>query len=494
METKEKQFNEGRAVNIVALACHIVLAVILEGSYFLEVMKGARTVPYYIVFSILAIGPVIWEVIVYRYKPDSPRLKYYIGILYSIFYIFVVFTTVSVTAFTFIIPIYLVLILYSDFKLCVCVSGGGFVVNVIFLVYQGLNGNLHSEDSATYEIRVALLLVLAIFICLATKTLEKVNTQKMSELNKEKENVSNLLNSVMAISGQMSEGIIDVTGHMQELGGAVSETRNAMQEVSEGTNDTAESIQNQLSKTEDIQNSIEQMAKVVENIAESMSQAKENVGNGRENIDILLKQMTASEKVGTEAVEDMKVLEEYTNNMQSIIDLITSVASQTSLLSLNASIEAARAGEAGRGFAVVATEISNLANQTQEATVKITEVIQNVSSKLGIAVNAVGQLMDSNRKQSESAAQASESFGRIAESTNQVNEQSTYLSDAVTRLSEANSGIVESIQTISAIVQEVSAHAQETCTVSDRNTSIVQEVSRLVEDLNDQARQLNQSV
>lgn len=492
--TKEKEFNEGRSVNMVALACHIVLAVILEGSYFLEVMKGARTVPYYIVFSILALGPVIWEMLVFRNKPDSPHLKYYIGIFYSIFYIFVVFTTVSVIAFTFIIPIYMVLILYSDFKLCVSVSGAGFIVNVIFLIEQGVIGNLRSEDMATYEIRMALLLIIAIFICLATKTLEKVNNHKLSELDKEKETVSNLLSSVMAISGQMSEGIVDVTGHMQELGNAVSETRNAMQEVSEGTSDTAESIQNQLSKTEEIQNYIEQMAKVVESIADSMTQAKGNVDSGRENIDTLLKQMSASEKVGKEAVEDMKALEEYTHNMQSIIDLITSVASQTSLLSLNASIEAARAGEAGRGFAVVATEISNLANQTQEATVKITEVIQNVSSKLQIAVNAVGQLMDSSRQQSESAAQASDSFGMIAESTNRVNEQSIYLNDAVSRLSEANSGIVESIQTISAIVQEVTAHSQETYTVSDRNTGIVQEVSRIVENLNNQARQLNRDM
>ena len=207
-----------------------------------------------------------------------------------------------------------------------------------------------------------------------------------------------------------------------------------------------------------------------------------------------MKQMTASEKIGKEAVEDMKALEEYTTNMQSIIDLITSVASQTSLLALNASIEAARAGEAGRGFAVVATEISNLANQTQTATVNITEVIQNVSSKLSIAADAVGQLMESNRKQSESAAQASENFGVIAEGTEHVNEQSIYLSDAVARLSDANSGIVESIQTISAIVQEVSAHAQETYTVSDKNTGIVQEVSRLVEDLNVQAERLNLSM
>lgn len=493
-KAKETAFSEGKATNKVALACHIVLAVVLESSYFLEVMKGARTIPYYIVFSVLALGPVIWELIVYRARPDSPMLKYYIGTFYTIFYIFVVFTTVNVIAFTFIIPIYMVLILYSDLRLCVAVSGTGFVVNVIFLVYQAVGGGLNKEDMATYEIRMALLLLMAIFICIATQTLARVNQAKLSELDKEKETVSDLLNNVMAVSGQMSEGIVDVTGHMQELGSAVSETRNAMQEVSEGTNDTAESIQNQLSKTEEIQNSIEQMAKVVESISVSVEQANDSVRSGKKNIDMLMKQMTASEKVGKEAVKDMKVLEEYTTNMQSIIDLITSVASQTSLLALNASIEAARAGEAGRGFAVVATEISNLANQTQEATVNITEVIQSVSAKLGIAVEAVGQLMESSRRQSEAASQASESFGLIAEGTGQVNEQSAYLSDAVARLSDANGGIVESIQTISAIVQEVSAHAQETYTVSDRNTGIVQEVTRLVEDLNEQAGKLNRSV
>lgn len=493
METRVEAgaFSEGRATNKVALACHVVLGAVLELAYFLEVTKGARTIPYYMVFSVLALGPVIWEILVYGRHPDSPRLKYYIGIFYMIFYIFVVFTTVNMIAFTFVIPIYMVLILYSDLKLCAAVSGGGFVINVVFLVYQAVIGNLDKADMATYEIRVLLLLIIAVFICLATQTLARVNQAKLSELDREKENVSNLLNNVMSVSDRMSEGIVDVTNHMQELGGAVSETRSAMQEVSEGTNDTAESIQQQLGRTEDIQTSIEQMAKAVESIAANAEQTRDSVNSGRKSIDMMMTQMAASERVGREAADDMKALEEYTTKMQSIIDLITSVASQTSLLALNASIEAARAGEAGRGFAVVATEISNLANQTQEATVNITEVIHNVSSKLGIAVDAVGQLLESSRKQSESAAQAADSFGAIAAGTDHLNGQSNSLGDAVARLSEANSGIVESIQTISAIVEEVSAHAQETCTVSDRNNGIVQEVTRLVEDLNGQARQLH---
>ena len=490
---KERVFSEGKAMNKVALACHTVLAVVLALSYFLEVLKGDRTLGYYLLFLLLAAGPVMVEIVMYFRAPDDVSLKYAIGITYTIFYIFVVFTTVNMIAFTFIIPIYMVLILYSDFRLCLSVSGVGFLVNVLFLAWQGILGHIDAADAATYEIRLFLLLLIGIFICLSTRTLSRINQKKLGELNKEKDRVSNLLDRVMQVSGKMSGGIVEVAKQMKELGAAVSETRNAMQEVSAGTNETADSVQNQLGKTEEIQHHIGQMNDVMDTISNSLEEARGNVVLGKDDIDSLMKQMTDSEKAGREVVEDMKALEAYTSNMQSIIDLITNVASQTSLLSLNASIEAARAGEAGRGFAVVASEISSLANQTQSATVNIADVIHSVSEKLGIAMKAVEQLLTSNKKQSESATAAADRFEKITDSTNQVYEQNRRLDQAMERMAAANSVIVESIQTISAIMEEVSAHAQETFSVSERNTKIVGEVERLVEDLSEQAKLLNRS-
>lgn len=478
-------------VNKVAILCHMVIVLVLLLAYLLEVFKGSRTILYYIIFAALAIAPVVIECIMYKSDSSNRKIQHVMGLGYSVFYIFVIFTTVDLTAFTYAIPMYIVIILFSDVKYCIAISAGGFIANLVFTIYRALSVGIPSEQMATYEIRNFLMLLVGIFLCLATNTMSKINKMKLDNINQEKDNVSRLLNHVMSVSGEMSSGISDVTVRMEELGHAVLETRNAMQEVSSGANETADAIQNQIGQTEEIQKHVEKVKNVSSSICESMLQAKNDVMSGKNSLDTLLSQVESSEHAGKEVVTDISELEEYMKNMQSIIEIITSVARQTSLLALNASIEAARAGEAGKGFAVVATEISDLANQTQGATVNITEVIHNVSEKLAIAVNAVELLMNNNAKQNEMAATVSDSFEKITRSTQSADEQSQMLEEVVGNLESANTVIIESVQTISAVIEEVSAHSNETYDISDKNTDIVNQVTGLVENLNRQAQNLN---
>lgn len=482
---------EKRELNKVAIICHTVIVAVLLSAYAVEVLKGARTVQYYAIFAILALIPAITEWVLFRRKAADDKIKYVMGIGYTVFYTFVILTTTDVTSFTFIIPMYIIILLYSDLKFCIGLSGYGFVANLIYTIYIGLTIGIPSDAMKTYEIRIALLLLISIFMCLATSLLSKINKWKMEDINQEKDIVSKLLNSTIDVSGNMTKGIENVAEHMRVLGQAVAETKNAMHEVTSGANETADAIQNQIGQTEEIQRHIEKVENVSKSINESMEKTRNDISSGNESLDTLLAQVESSERAGTEVVTDIDELKKHMENMQSIIEIITNVASQTSLLALNASIEAARAGEAGRGFAVVASEISNLANQTQSATASITDVIQSVYDKVNVSVRAIEQLMDNNAKQNESAATVAECFEKIAESTQNADEQSRALEAVVGNLADANSVIIESVQTISSVIQEVLAHSNETYDVCDRNTDIVNKVAELVEDLNYQAQSLN---
>ena len=180
-----------------------------------------------------------------------------------------------------------------------------------------------------------------------------------------------------------------------------------------GSVETAESIQTQLIKTEEIQKHIENVEKAAASIVENVNSTRNAIGSGNTNIGSMLEQAKASEESGSQVAKELSNLNEYTQQMHSIVEMINNVAEQTSLLSLNASIEAARAGEAGRGFAVVASEISSLAGQTQEATENIESLIENIAEKLDHVVHAINGLVAANQKQAQNAEDTADSFNRI---------------------------------------------------------------------------------
>jgi len=232
------------------------------------------------------------------------------------------------------------------------------------------------------------------------------------------------------------------------------------------------------------------IAGVSEHINTSMDSANNQINLGKENMQQLMSNAVSSQKAGELVASEMKSLEEQAHNMQQIIDIITNIATQTSLLALNASIEAARAGEAGRGFSVVASEISNLASQTQQSTVKITDSIESVVKKLHNVSVATSELVENNEQQTMSAQITSENFDLIANSAKEARDNAEILIDIIKELSKANQAIVDTTQTVSAIMQEVSAHSNETLEVSDKNLQVVMDVSKEVDLLKAQTNKL----
>ena len=250
-----------------------------------------------------------------------------------------------------------------------------------------------------------------------------------------------------------------------------------------GYTDTAEHVQNQLEQTHAIQDKVDEVAVAVEEIGNSMTLTLKALAEGKQDIEHLASEVEASVDNGTEVTEKLENLNQYMDEMNSIVELIGGITNQTSLLALNASIEAARAGEAGRGFSVVATEISGMATRTKEATIHITELISNVSNAIMEVVGVVSNMINGINEEKTGASNAEESFESIEDNTRAIQKNADTLSRSISELQNANKEIIDSIQTISAISQQVSAHAGETMQAEEENLNVMQDVSAIMQKL-----------
>lgn len=486
-------FSEKSIMNRTAIQGHTVIDAVLFLAYAIEVFKGSRTPGYFIVFAVMCVVPVVAEHIMYKRNPEDVLIKHIIGISYSILYLFAIFTTNSLLTFTYAYPMFMVIILFMDVRYCALITVGAVTGNVIYVIYYMVTVGYAANEIPDVEIRIAATFLTALFMTMTTKAVKQINAEKMKVIQEQTEEAGKQAENVLNASGKMIAGIEEVSGKVLRLGESTEQIHNSMGEVSSGSTETAESVQLQLQKTEQIHQHIIRVKDTAAAIEENMNATAQKVETGRLQMDALAEQVERSMEANHQVLDQMKALSEYTNQMNTIIETITSIANSTGMLALNASIEAARAGETGRGFAVVASQISGLASQTKSATVNITELIEHINRELISVESAVDVVTASNKSNAESTQTVTENFEGITRGTEDIGRQTAELVNIVEELEAANADIVESIQTISAITEEVSAHANETYNACEGNAALLESVTKLVDNLSGEARKIQGS-
>ena len=344
-----------------------------------------------------------------------------------------------------------------------------------------------NEDIVTAEIQLFLLFLCGIFNIFVAVMSGGINKEKLDDIKDEKNHTAVLLDKVLSVSSELTVGIEQMNQKMKQLSQAMDRTCYSMEEVSTGTSVTSDSIQTQMIMTGEIQKRLDDVNTHARAISDSVSETGKAIALGSVNMDNLEKEVAASDKYSSDAAKELQELENSTKQMQSIIELINNVADQTALLALNASIEAARAGDAGRGFSVVASEISNLANQTQNATGDINELISSIDQKLLDVDKAIKAFIEGSRRQHDATMETVKSLDIIKTDSKDIEERTGGLSESVSSLADANKSIVDAVENISAIIEEVSAHSKETYESSIRNRTTVEEMMEIIEHLNELA-------
>ena len=488
---KENDYELAKA-NAVAMNCHFLVCSIMSVAYFVEFLKGDRTLLYVLVTIVLAMAPVAGEFISYKKMHDTKMIKHFVGIGYAILYTFVMFTTNNHFTFVYVIPMLIAITVYNDFKYSLPIEVGMVIVNVVQLVMFFQKGIYTKADMASVEIQFFVIVLICGIQLYTSMVTERLNQWKLAEIKAEHEKTEELLMRIMDTSDKMTQQIAESAQKTASLGESMQAMKESMEEVNSGSNDTAEAVQSQLNQTEEIQAMVEQVEKGTENIIDSMNQNKEAIAQGNANVGILVKQAEETVESGKKVTEELSQLDTYMSQMNSILDIINSITSQTSLLALNASIEAARAGDAGRGFAVVASEISQMAQQTKDSTVQISQLIENVSNAIQMVVEVSSSMISMIESQNETTEKTAESFTVIEKNSDNVYGHSNELAAYVTKLADANKKIVDSISTISAISEEVAAHASDTLSATESNNVIVEELAALSGQLETLAQELKE--
>ncbi|MFV1981995.1 MAG: methyl-accepting chemotaxis protein [Thiohalomonadales bacterium] len=252
-------------------------------------------------------------------------------------------------------------------------------------------------------------------------------------------------------------------------------------------NQTNEGVNKQHRETDQLATAITEMATTISEVARNTNDASDATQVAEGEVNESLKVMTATGQsiqllAGDvdSAAQAMQSLEEDSQNIGTVLDVIKAIAEQTNLLALNAAIEAARAGEQGRGFAVVADEVRNLASRTQESTLEIQKTIE----KLQHAAKSSVEIMDKGRNQVqhsvEQATSAGELLANINAAVNTISGMNTQIATATEEQATVADEINRNITSIKSLADQTANYALESTNNASEMTALSENLTKLV--------------
>ncbi len=268
---------------------------------------------------------------------------------------------------------------------------------------------------------------------------------------------------------------------------SISQLASAAEETSVVNAQTTSNINQQQMETSQVATAITEMNATVHEVARSAVAAAEaakkadtTFDEGKLVVDRIIDAITELANEVEESSRVIRELEQESENIGSVLDVIKGIAEQTNLLALNAAIEAARAGEQGRGFAVVADEVRTLAGRTQQSTREIEEMI----NRLQAGANKAVQVMEIGKQKSEhgveQAAAAGEALKTINQAVEQINTMNTQIASAAEEQSTVTEEINRNIVNINEVAEQTAEGARQANQASDDLARLAEQLKQLV--------------
>lgn len=328
------------------------------------------------------------------------------------------------------------------------------------------------------------------------------------KLMQRQDELGDLAQAISTLQEEMIKSIANIAGNAEavlmassELGDMARETTSSMRQVENDVDSITQSASIQAEISGRASENVHIMGEKIERTTEEMEQMKQNADamcKAEEKTVETIKNLLESNNEVQTLIHEIAAQTERTNEsvqkIQEATEMIASIASQTNLLSLNASIEAARAGERGKGFAVVAMEIQQLASQSNESSQNISDILQQLTENSDKAVETMGKVTTTIAEQTEHIKETEDMTEAVMKRILESIEGMQVIADSVEYLDEARKEIVNTVSELSDIARQNAETTQGVSATTNTVTENFDMVSGSMEGLRDIADELEISM
>lgn len=475
MDYNENEFKA--KANIKARRIWLVFALLLSANYGTDVSQGGYPSTNFIIFLILCWVPFFAGDLLLRIRGKADdRYRYALVVGYGIFYTFLICTTDSPIAFTYILPVVSLLVLYKDQKFmvgCAIANIASVIVSVFYhLVVLGQNT---ATDQKNYQLQVACLLLCYIGYIMSIRHLIESDGALTDSIKADLKRVVTTVEQVKTASNTIMDGITVV----REL---ATENKHGSDIVVDGMNkltDNNDQLQSRTASSQemtgDINSQVQNVASMINDMVSLTAESGKHAKTSSVDLESLVQTAGTMADLSNEVEHILDAFKAEFETVKQETGTIDSISSQTNLLALNASIEAARAGEAGKGFSVVAEQIRKLSTETKDSSGQISEALSRLDEISGKMTSSIEETLKLIQATLEKVTQTGENVNKITQDSSLLGEHIQTIDSAMKEVESSNRQLVENMEQVSSIVETMTTCISDSDETSKRMLSKYEE-------------------